>query len=117
MLAWRLTHRVAIEELVEVQDTETGAITHTWRTLTVGGTSLGAVPAEVLTGPGREQAAAGTKLAETSARVQMHWFPGLTTKHRIVWDGMPMDILAIQTDRTGRREYQINCRYGITDGK
>jgi len=116
MLSWRLTHRVDIEERVEVRDTETGAITHTWRTAALGGVSLQAIPAEVLTGPGREMAGAGTKLAEATARVQMRWFPGLRPDMRIVWEGQPMDIISIETDRTARREYHLRVKSGITDG-
>jgi head-tail adaptor len=115
-LSNRLRHRVDVEERVEVRDDETGALEHTWRPAVLGGVTMTGVPAEVLTGPGREMAAAGTKLAEASARIQLRWFPGLRPDMRIVWEGEPHDILSIETDRTARREYRLRVRSGVTDG-
>lgn len=74
------------------------------------GTTLDSVPAEVMTGPGREMHAAGTKLAETAARINMRWFPGLSPAMRILWDGHTFDILSIETDLTARREYRLRCK-------
>lgn len=112
----RLRHRVSIEERVEVRDEETGVLNYTWAPVVAGGVTLQAVPAEVLTGPGREMAGAGTKLAEASARVQLRWFPGLREDMRIVWEGQPFDIVSIETDRTARREYRLRVKSGVTDG-
>ena len=116
MLAWRLRHRVSIEEPVEVQDQETGAITHTWRTLVVGGVHMGSVPAEALTGPGREMHAASAKQAESDARINLRWFPGLDETMRILWDGKVYGITSIETDATARREYRLRVKAGLTDG-
>ena len=110
-------HRVHIQEKVETQDSETGAISHTWETVYLDSdTPLDSVPAEVLTGPGRELAAADTKLAETTARIQMRWFAGLDAAMRILWDGRVYDILSIETDETARREYRLRVKDGLTDG-
>lgn len=122
MYAQRYRHRVAVQAKVESQDPITGDITHTWQTVELDGGSsssglaLGAVPAEVLRGPGREFDAANEKQAETTARIQMRWFPGLLPTMRIVWQGQPFDILSIETDATDRREYRLRCREGVTDG-
>lgn len=110
MLAHRLRHRVTIQRPVDTQDEYTGDIERSWQTVHE------AVPAEVLTGPGRELHAAGTKLAETSARINLRWFPGLSHEMRILWDGKVYDIVSIETDATARREYRLHCKDGLTDG-
>ena len=85
MLAHRLRHRVAVQELVEVQDTNTGAVTNSWENVWLDtDTELDAVPAEVLTGAGKEFVSSGATQGEIAARINMRWFPGLTQKHRIV---------------------------------
>lgn len=117
MVAQRYRHRIAIEEVVETQNAATGAVTHTWRTVDLDSDhDLSAVPAAVLTGPGREGLSADTKAAETSARIQFRWFPGLRADMRVVWDGRYYDIQSIEMDATGRREYRLRCREGLTDG-
>jgi len=117
MLAYRLRHRVAIQEPQQVQDTVTGEITTTWVDVILDdGTVLDAVPAEVLTGPGRELLAAGAKQAETAARINLRWFPGLMPTMRVLWDGRVYNITSIETDATGRREWRLRCSDGLTDG-
>lgn len=120
-LTARLRHRVSVEERIELQDSETGDISHVWAPLQIGSSSSSdppRLPAEVLTGPGREFQAAGTKQAETTARITLRWFPGLLPTHRIVWaeGGKTYDIQSIETDATGRREYRLRCTDGVNDG-
>lgn len=110
MEAYRLRHRVLIQEPVEAQDPVTGEITVTWTTITdQEGNPLGAVPAEVLTGPGREFYQSGAEQADTMARINIRWFDGLTQKMRIVWDGRIYNIKSYDTDITGRREWRLRC--------
>jgi SPP1 family predicted phage head-tail adaptor len=108
--AQRYRHRVDIEEKVEEQDSETGALIYEWVEF------MGSVPAEVLTGPGREPHQADTKLAETTARINMPWFAGLLPTMRILWDGKVFDIVSIETDATARRQYRVRVKDGMTDG-
>ena len=116
-LSARLRHRVRVERRVQTQDDETGAVDYRWETARLAdGVLLSAVPAEVLTGPGREMHAAGTKLAEATARINLRWFPGLLPTMRLVWDGRLYDIVSIETDRTARQEYRLRCKDGVTDG-
>lgn len=70
---------------------------------------MNSVAAEVLTGPGKEAVAAGTTRAESAARINLRWFPGLTEKMRIVWNGSNYNIHSIELDETGRREYRLKC--------
>ena len=111
MLAYRLRHRITVQELVEVQDTTTGAVTREWQDF------LANVPAEVLTGAGKEFVGSGATQGEVTARINMRWFPGLELKHRIVWQGLPYNITSIETDITGRQEYRLRCIGGLNDGR
>lgn len=81
------------------------------------GVPLSAVPAEVLTGPGREQIAAGVKHSEVAARINLRWFPGLQSSWRVLWDGEVFAITGKSTDATARREWRLVCSSGLTDGQ
>lgn len=117
MQSQRYRHRIELQSKAETQDPDTGAISHEWDTVFLDSdTPLDSVPAEVLTGPGREFNAADAKQAETTARIQCRWFPGLSPAWRVLWDGRVYDILSIETDATGRMEYRIRCREGVSDG-
>lgn len=117
MNAQRYRHRVEFQERIQEQDSETGAISYAWATVVLeDGTELDAYPAEVLTGPGREFSAAAAKQAETDARINLPWFPGLSAAWRLVWEGRNYDITGIELDRTARREYRLRCKEGANDG-
>lgn len=117
MLAHRLRHRVEIQARQTTIDPDTGAATTGWATAVLpDGTSLHSVPAEVLTGPGREFIAANAEQSETTARINMRWFPGLQSTWRILWDGRIYNIRSIETDATARREYRLRCEDGVNDG-
>jgi len=103
-------HRIDIQRPVDTQNPTTGSITRTWATV------HDAVPANVMTGPGRETHAAGTKLAETTARIKCRWFPGLSHEMRVVWQSRIYDIISIETDLTDRREYRLRVKDGLSDG-
>lgn len=108
MLAHRLRHRVAVQQVVEAQNPDTGARTELWVDYQLtDGTLMNAVPAEVLTGAGREYVQSGATQSEYNARMNLRWFPNLNTKMRIVWDGSTYDIVSIETDATARQEYRL----------
>lgn len=117
MLASRLRHRVAIQEQVVTQDPNTGAITKAWQNVWLDSdTELDSVPAEVLTGPGREFDQSDSVQAEVAARINLRWFPGLTQRMRIVWEGSIYNIGSIETDITARQEYRLRCTTGVNQG-
>lgn len=117
MQAQRYRHRVEFQEKVSTQNPNTGAITYRWETVWLDSdTPLNSVSAEVLTGPGREFYAADAKQAETTARINCRWFPGLSPEWRVLWDGRVYDITSIETDATARREWRMRCRDGVSDG-
>lgn len=118
MLANRLRHRVAIQEQVETQDTNTGAYYISWETVILNDFAiLDDVPAEVLTGAGREFQNSATTQGEIAARINLRWFPGLIQSMRIVWDNKVFNIHSIETDLTGRQEYRLKCTAGVNDGQ
>ncbi len=117
MLAHRLRHRIEFQQQQNVQDSLTGDLVTTWvPATTTAGDSLLNVPAEVLTGPGREYEGSGTKNAEVAARINLRWFPGLDSSWRVLWDGKTFDIQSIETDVTARREYRLRCVDGPSKG-
>lgn len=119
MLSHRLRHRIAFQMQVQgTQDPDTGEVPIEWKTVWLDGvTELSSVPAEVLTGPGREFIESDTKQSETTARINLRWFPGLDARWRILWDGNIYNIVSIETDITARREYRLRCEAGVNNGE
>lgn len=118
MLSHRLRHRVTVQQQVETQNATTGAVSVAWQNVILtGGVVLNNVPAEVLTGQGREMFQAEARQGEIAARINMRWFPNLTQKMRIVWEGQNFNIQSIETDITARREYRLKCVAGVNDGQ
>jgi SPP1 family predicted phage head-tail adaptor len=117
MQSYRLRHRIAIQEPIRAQNAVTGEITDTWVNYAIdSNTVFDAVPAEVLTGPGKEQRLSGADYASTDARINIRWFEGLNQAMRILWDGRIYNITSIETDITGRREWRIRATEGLNDG-
>lgn len=120
MLAYRLRHRVTFQQLVVDKDSD-GRRTEAWRNVWLdSNTELADVPAEVLTGPGREFQGASATQAETTARISLRWFPASEAdmaEWRLLWDGREYGIQSIETDRTGRREWRLRCTAGPTKGR
>lgn len=117
MLASRLRHRVAIQQVAHAQDAETGEMVPTWSTLVLdSNTEMDSVPAEIFLGPGRESGAASAAQASVDARITLRWFPGLTQHMRILWDGRIFNIESLETDLTGREEWRIKCSAGVNEG-
>ena len=113
MLANRLRHRVTFEgELLE-QDSETGEMARHWEIAIANDVELYDVPAECLTGAGKESGRDGSKYADSSLRVNLRWFPGLRNEWRIIWQERIYEIIGFETDATDRREYRIFCRNGL----
>lgn len=119
MMAWRLTHRIHIQQPVETQDPVKGDMTTTWETVMVGNKLLDSYPAEVLTGAGSEQNNANSTQTLTTARINVRWFPYdrlEITKCRILWDGRVYNITSAETDRTARQEWRFICQDGLNNG-
>lgn len=118
-LSARLRHAVTFQKPVTTRDAD-GVATVDWQPAALpDGTTLADVPAEVLTGPGREALQSGQPVADVAARITCCWFPGgIDPAWRIQFDGMVYGIQGIpDTDATGRREYRITCTAGANDGQ
>lgn len=118
MLAHRLRHRIEFQVLTDgARNPVTGDFSTEWVTAQLGSKLLSSVPAEVLTGPGREFIESSAKQAETTARISLRWFPGLLETWRVLWDGKIYNITSIETDATARRDYYLRCEAGVNDGR
>lgn len=118
MLAHRLRHRVRIQYPVETQDPVTGEVLTSWSDVELS-PGKPDIPAEVLTGAGRELIAAGAKHGETDARINVRWFPYTWNelyKCRIVWQQQYFNVVSVETDVTGRQEYRFKCKAGVSNG-
>lgn len=111
MLAYRLRHRVSIEELITAKGPD-GRV-ESWQILALDSdTVFDAVPAEVLTGPGREVIASGAPQESGVARVTIRWFPisdERLGRCRLVWNGRAYRIESVETDRTARQEWRLRA--------
>lgn len=114
-----LIHAVTFQEQVVTRDSE-GRQKVEWQNVWLNSeTELADVPAEVLTGPGREFPESGQMQADVAARIRVQWFPGgIKSSWRILWDDQVFNILGIpDRDASGRREYRIKCSAGVNDGQ
>lgn len=109
MLAPRLRHRIDIQ-----QNTETiidGDRSYAWTTIHA------AVPADFLSGPGREFLAAEAIRAETAGRFVIRYLPGVTAEMRVLWEGLAWNIKAPPIiDATARRDMTLLVGAGVNDG-
>lgn len=117
MQAQRYRHRITFQEPLITIDSGTGAEEVSWvNAVLPDGTELVDVPAEVLTGAGREFNASGAIQGEVAARIACHWFPGLDQAWRILWLAETFNIGAFDSDRSDRREYRIRCTGRVNEG-
>jgi len=118
-LAARLRHSITFEQKV-IKRNAHGLINESWEVVHIPGIGLlKNIPAQVLTGPGRDEfQQAGQTQSEVVARITLRWFPGgINPAWRIIWDNQILNILGLpETDVTARREYRIKCRAGVGNG-
>ncbi|WP_417393656.1 head-tail adaptor protein [Gimesia sp.] len=115
MLSYRLRHVVQLQESTQTQDPVSGELIKTWRNIELSAGKPN-IPAEVLTGAGREAAMAGARFAEVDVRVNLRWFPYKRLdlyQCRLIWDDEIFDIVDVQTDVTTCREWRLKCKAGI----
>lgn len=124
MLAHRLRHRITFLHNAPVErDSANVPIPGTggWQPVTLpDGLVLQDIPAEVLTGPGREFQGGAATQSETSARINLRWFPASErgmAAWRIDWDGRIYNITSIETDITARREWRLRVVDGPSEGQ
>ena len=109
MKSGRLRHRIAIQQ--RQQTVVDGDRSWNWVTLHAD------VPADFVSGPGREFLAAEAIRAETVGRFVLRYLPGITADMRVLWDGLVWSIKAPPiVDRTARREMTLLVGAGVNDG-
>lgn len=75
------------------------------------------VPADFVSGPGREFLAAESIRAETAGRFEVRYLSGITAEMRVVWDGMVWSIKAPPiVDHTARRAMTLLVGAGVNNG-
>ena len=117
MLTDRLRHRVTIQQRIITQDFQTGETVTTWENVWLDSeTELVDVPAQILTGPGREIMGAGSKQAEDTVRINLRWFPGFNVGWRVLWDGHVYDVTSVEYDSTTRKEMRLRATGGLSEG-
>lgn len=118
MQTQRYRQRITFQEQVVHIDSNDGSEEVAWITVVLeSGEELEDVPAEVLTGAGREFNASGAVQGEVAARIACRWFPGINQAWRILWQDEVYNIGSFETDRTDRREYRIRCTGRVNDGQ
>jgi len=110
MKAGRLIHRIRFLEDESTQSESSGALKSNWVQAVVPGLVLSSVPAEVLTGPGRDYVAANARYQDVAARITLRWFPGFSSSWRVEWDGLLYEIIGHSTDATARVELRLVCK-------
>lgn len=111
----RYRHRIFIDSRVETRG-EFGEVAIAWEDAFPSATAAGGIPAEVLTGPGRELRAAGAFEAEQSARINFRHLPGVDQTMRVRWGSMVYDIQSVEYDATARIETRLICKAGLSSG-
>ena len=114
-----LIHRVTFQRQVAERDSE-GVLQVSWQDVWLDSeTALIDVPAEVLTGPGREFLQSGQMQSDVAARITCRWFPGgPLSSWRVLWDGRVFNVKGDpDTDATGRREWRFKVTAGLNDGQ
>lgn len=94
MDAGKLDRRITLRSVTVTQDAY-GGVVETYA-------DMATVWAQYLPGGGNERFVSAQVYAETQARFYLRWREGITTQHRVVFDGRDYDIVA--ADEIGRRE-------------
>jgi SPP1 family predicted phage head-tail adaptor len=112
-----LRHRVTIQDPIEGQDADSGAVL-----IIAWDDTFSDVPADVDALSGREYLAAAQIQSEETHVITLRWRPGLHAKQRIVWapsgdEIKYFNIVAPIAGGYGMREFiEIRCSEGLNDG-
>lgn len=108
-----LRHRIAIQEQLEEQDSDTGEITKVWVTVT----GMGNVPAEIVPLSAKEFLSAQALQSQIVARITIRYRTGITAKMRAVHNGTLYNIEGVLKDpKTGLDWLTLPVSEGVNDG-
>lgn len=114
LYAGTLRHRIAIQEQLEDQDSDTGEITVVWQTVS----GMSAVPAEIVPLSAKEFIAAQATQSEIVARIVIRYRPGVTAKMRVVHGSKIYNIQGVLADAKSGLEYlNLPVSEGVNDGQ
>lgn len=95
MRTGQLRHKIRIEQVTETR-TNSGAIAETWG-------NFKTVRAEVIPQSGREYFNNSQVSSQETARFNIHYTPGITTKMRIIFNNRTYDIHEVINNREHNR--------------
>ena len=109
MIAFKLRHRVIIEQKSITRDAYGSAI-ESWVAFADN------VPAEVYPLSGKEFIAAQSVQAGVTARITIRYIIGVVGDMRVRHDGNTYNIKAVLPDKTARHHITLMCETGVNDG-
>ena len=110
MQAGKLRHRVKIQEKINLQNPDTGAVTPQWQ-------DIATVWADVVALSAREFIAAQATQGEITTRITIRYRSGLTNDSRIIFRDEIYNIEGVLPDAISGREYlTLPCSEGVNNG-
>jgi len=109
-LAFKLRHRIIIQSLEVIMDSNDGSQSEEWINVT------GNEPAEIYPLSGREFIAAQAIQAGVSTRITIRYRSDIQPSMRIVHEGIYYNIKAVLPDPTLRRHLTLMCDSGVNNG-
>lgn len=102
--------RVTLQQRAVAVSGSTGARIETWE-------DLATVWAEARPTSGKDLIAAAAMQAEATVRFRIRWRADVTAAMRVLWRGVPHDILGQPVDREGgRHTLELLCKVGTGAG-
>lgn len=109
MRAGQLRHLATVQTELEDQSSMTGAVTKAWVT-------VASVYASVEPLIGRELQRAMAERAELTYTIRTRYLAGITTRHRLLYDGKTFNIRSVVDVEERHRELVLMCTEGLNDG-
>jgi SPP1 family predicted phage head-tail adaptor len=113
-LPQRLRHRIDVQELVTVQDSDTGAVTEAWASILQSDEPL--IPAAIYPLSGREYVAAEAIQAQVNTRITIRYRADVIPSMRVLHESVTYNIKAVLPDPTLRRHITLMCESGVNAG-
>ena len=110
IIANKLRHRVDIQSLGHVIDSQTGARSDAWTNF------LTKEPASIAPLSGREFIAAQSIQAGVTTRITIRKHDGILPSMRVLHNGTVYNIQAVLPDATLERHITLMCSSGVNDG-
>ncbi len=98
----KLRHRIAIEQVANIQDAD-GSVIETWSGFAMAQASIEPVS-------GREYFAGQTTHSDVTHRVYTRFIPGVIPRMRIVYQSRIFEIISVINTRERNTELQLMCR-------